>query len=111
MMAVMDGTKINGGRIRSPENFFHFGCAGVWREREACRFAVGMSESGLNESLTFEVIFCRGTRQAEDQHPPACLEPNYLLLSDSFAACTSELAKLSTFLSTINAVTASLSAC
>ena len=36
---------------------------------------------------------------------------NYFVDWDSFAACTSALAKLSTFLSTTKAVTASLSAC
>src|ERR1700760_402327 len=110
-MAVMDGTKINGGRIRSPENLFRFGCICVWPEREACRFAVGMNESGVSESLAFAMVLCREARQAGNHNAPACLEPNYLLVSDSFAACTSALAKLSTFLSTINAVTASLSAC
>jgi hypothetical protein len=70
-----------------------------------------MKKSGVNESLAFAMVLCREARRAEDQHPPACLKPNYLLLSDSFAACTRALAKLSTFLSTINAVTASLSAC
>src|ERR1700733_6643535 len=99
-MAVMDGTKINGGKIRSPENFFRFGCACVWRDREACRFAVGMDESGVSESLAFARVLCQEARREEDEYPPACLEPNYLLLSDSFAACTSALAKLSTFLST-----------
>jgi hypothetical protein len=70
-MAVMDGTKINGGRTRSPENLFRFGWAGVWRDCEACRFAVGMNESGVSETLAFAVVLCREARQAEDQHPPA----------------------------------------
>src|SRR5262249_22243938 len=50
-------------------------------------------------------------RQVKWLISPACAEGIYFVDSDSFAACTSALAKLSTFLSTINAVTASFSAC
>ena len=71
-MAVMDGTKINGGSIRSPENFFRFGCPCVWRDREACRFAVGMNESGVSESIAFAKVLSEKEWRTEDQfRPPA----------------------------------------
>ena len=106
-MAAMEGTKIKGGRIRSLEILFRFGRGRTRRELATDRFAVAMNEGG---STNPKVRASLEARQAEAElRLPV---QSYLLeASDSFAACTRALAKLSTFLSTIKAVTASFSAC
>src|SRR5271165_4646031 len=50
-----------------------------------------------------------GRRSHSVRLPPYNL--HYLVVADSFAACTMAFEKLSTFLSTMNVVTASLRAC
>src|SRR5580693_2042940 len=108
-MAAMEGTKINGGRIRSLEILFRLAGACVCRERGTCRLAVGMTEFGVNERHVRSGSLRRG--RTGGISASACQITYLLVASDSFAACARALAKLSIFLSTINAVTASLSAC
>src|SRR6478609_5580004 len=112
MMAAMEGTKINGGRKRSLEILFRLARTGVDRERETCRFAVGMSGVGRPRTSRFVVVLLLRSWQTElPLRLPAYLKLSIYLTSDSFAACTRALEKLSTFLSTIKAVTASFRAC